>query len=88
MGTRRIRHHRITVSLADATFSELQKIAELEGRHDAEVARLLLKSGLRAYRRGRPLLCGYPKCSRKGCCRGEKERGQLLKFPPEYEETQ
>ena len=85
MGARR---RRITLSLTEATFAEIRAVAEREGRHDAEVGRLLLKSGLRAYRRGRPLLCGYPKCSRKICCRGEKERGQLLTFPPENEGTQ
>lgn len=64
---------------------EIQRIADLERRSRSEVARLLLLAGLRAYKRGRPLLCGYPDCTRKDCCGGAGCRGKVLTFPPNTE---
>ena len=79
------KQRRITLSLGLTAFAEIQAIATYEGRYVAEVARLLLKSGLRSYRRGRPLLCGYPNCTRKNCCGEERANGQLLMFPSRSE---
>lgn len=72
---------RISLTVFVSLLTEIHQIAELEGRPDAEVVRLLLKAGLRAYRRGRPLLCGYPHCTRKECCGPEVSRGQIINFP-------
>ena len=71
----------LSVSLLVSTLSEIRRIARDEGRNQSEVARLLLKVGLRSYRRGRPLLCGYPDCTRKDCCGGEALQGRLVTFP-------
>lgn len=71
----------ITINNLDATtVSDMGKIAQVEGRSRAEVARLLLKAGLRIYRRSGSLLCGYPNCSRKTCCGGEDHAAQILEF--------
>ncbi len=64
--------HRIGVSVMDEIYTAIEVIARNEGRSVTEVARLLLRGGLRSYERGRPLTCGYPKCTRRGCCGNRK----------------
>ncbi|MDQ5870791.1 MAG: hypothetical protein M3547_01110 [Acidobacteriota bacterium] len=67
--------------LSSATDNDIRRIAQVEGRSKTEVARLLIKAGLRIYRRSGSLLCGYPNCSRKTCCGGENHGGaQVLEF--------
>jgi hypothetical protein len=70
----------LSLSLLSSTLTDIRKIAEVEGRSQAEVLRLLLKAGLRIYRRSGSLLCGYPNCSRKTCCGGEGRTAQIVEF--------
>jgi hypothetical protein len=70
----------LSLSLLSSTLTDIRTIAEVEGRSQAEVIRLLLKAGLRIYRRSGSLLCGYPNCSRKTCCGGENHGAQIVEF--------
>lgn len=62
---------RIAISLPEKIAEQLDQICGTEHRRPAETARLLLLAGLRMYRRKGSLLCGFPTCTREGCCGGK-----------------
>jgi len=71
----------VRASLPSLEFSDVQRICETTGRSQASVIRLLVRAGLRTYRRSGSLFCGYPNCARKDCCGGEKRKsGELVEF--------
>jgi hypothetical protein len=71
----------IRIRLLISAITEIDNIARVEGRDTADVARALIKSGIRSYKRGRPLLCGYPNCTRKDCCGKSIKGGLVVDFP-------
>ena len=69
----------LRVRVNQSTRDEVLKIAARERRLQQDVARMLLSSGLKQYRRKNSLVCGYEGCTRKDCCGGEN--GKLVMFP-------
>ena len=76
----------ITVLVFGSMLADIRRIQEVERRRTlAETVRLLLASGIRIHRRTGSLLCGYPDCTRKDCCGGERRPGRLVAFPAKAE---
>lgn len=71
-------HHVMRITLSSDEESAVTKIAASQNRTRSEVVHLLIASGLRVFHRRRSLLCGFPNCTRRGCCK-------IRSAPPPHE---
>lgn len=73
---------KVSTSLNRLERTDIDRICCAIGRPRASVIRLLVRAGLRVYRRSGNLFCGYPNCTRKDCCAGERKGrpAELLEF--------
>lgn len=59
---------------------EVETVSDEESVEIDEAARLLIKLGLRAYREGRGLFCGFENCTRRSCCGGRPQHRTVVSF--------
>lgn len=73
---------KVSTSLSRLELTDVDRICCAIGRSRASVLRLLVRAGLRVYRRSGNLFCGYPNCTRKDCCAGDRKGrpAELLEF--------